>query len=71
MYVYHEYFDAKKVALVYPGNPANSKSGTYLKKTGEHDDKICSIVLINVENEIKEWQKEIGKVIKNFIDKVT
>ena len=40
MYVYHEYFDATKVALVYPGNPEHSKAGTYLKKDGDHDDKI-------------------------------
>jgi 5-methylcytosine-specific restriction enzyme subunit McrC len=71
MYVYHEYFDAKKVALVYPGNPENSKAGTYLKKTGEHDDKICSVVLIKVENDIKEWQHEIVNVIKMFVDKAS
>jgi 5-methylcytosine-specific restriction enzyme subunit McrC len=71
MYVYHEYFDAKKVALVYPGNSENSKAGTYLKKDGEHDDKICSVVLINVENDIKKWQKKIGEVIKQFVDKIS
>lgn len=71
MYVYHEYFDAKKVALVYPGNPENSKVGTYLKKTGEHDDKICSVVLIKVEKDIKEWQHEIVKIIKVFVDKAS
>jgi 5-methylcytosine-specific restriction enzyme subunit McrC len=71
MYVYHEYFDAKKVALVYPGNSENSKAGTYLKKDGEHDDKICSVVLINVKNDIKEWQQEIGEVIKQFVDKIS
>lgn len=71
MYVYHEYFDAKKVALVYPGNPENSKTGTYLKKDGEHDDKICSVVLINVEDDIKKWQIEIKKIIKTFIDKTS
>jgi len=71
MYVYHEYFDAKKVALVYPGNPENSKTGTYLKKDGEHDDKICSVVLINVEDDIKKWQIEIKKNIKTFIDKTS
>lgn len=70
MYVYHEYFDATKVALVYPGNNKDSKAGIYLKKDGNHDDKICSVVLINVENEIKEWQIKIREVIKQFIDKV-
>jgi 5-methylcytosine-specific restriction enzyme subunit McrC len=69
MYVYHEYFDAKKVALIYPGNPEYSKAGTYLKRTGEHDNKICSVVLIKVENDIKKWQLEIVKIIKMFVDK--
>lgn len=70
MYVYHEYFDATKVALVYPGNNKDSKAGIYLKKDGNHDDKICSVVLINVENEIKEWQIKIREVIKQFVDKI-
>ncbi|RKR11563.1 5-methylcytosine-specific restriction enzyme subunit McrC [Flavobacterium sp. 90] len=70
MYVYHEYFDATKVALVYPGNNKDSKAGIYLKKDGNHDDKICSVVLINVENKIKEWQIKIREVIKQFVDKV-
>jgi 5-methylcytosine-specific restriction enzyme subunit McrC len=70
MYVYHEYFEATKVALVYPGNPKDSKAGTYLKKDGNHDDKICSVILINEENEIKEWQTKIREVIKKFVDKV-
>ncbi len=69
MYVYHEYFNAKKVALLYPGNPENSKAGTYLKKDGEHDDKICSVVLISVENDIKKWQGKIRESINQFIDK--
>lgn len=69
MYVYHEYFDATKVALVYPGNPEQSKSGTYLKKDGNQDDKICSVVLINVESDIKKWQVEISSVINNFMKK--
>lgn len=70
MYVYHEYFDASKVALIYPGNNKDSKAGTYLKKDGNHDNKICSVVLINVENEIKEWQIKIREIINKFVDKV-
>lgn len=70
MYVYHEYFDASKVALIYPGNNKDSKAGTYLKKDGNHDNKICSVVLINVENEIKEWQIKIREIINQFVDKV-
>ncbi len=66
MYVYHEYYDANKVALVYPGNNKNSTAGVYLKKDGEHDSKICSVVLINSENQVQKWQEEIRRIIKQF-----
>lgn len=70
MYVYHEYFDAQKVALVYPGNNKNSKKGTYFDKDGVNDDnKHCSVVLIDVvDTGIKKWQKNIIEQIKNFIE---
>ena len=32
MYVYHEYFDAEKVALVYPSESKSIKSGNYFDK---------------------------------------
>ncbi|MFB9080753.1 McrC family protein [Flavobacterium procerum] len=67
MYVYHEYYNANKVALVYPGDNKHSSAGVYLKKDGEHDNKICSIILIDVEDEIKKWQEEIRRIIKEFI----
>lgn len=70
MYVYHEYFDAEKVALVYPSESKSIKSGNYFDKEGTHDEsKQCSIIMINVENQIKDWQKEIQEQIKDFIKK--
>lgn len=59
MYVYHEYYNAQKVALVYPGN-ANSIKGSYLdRKTAEKSDKECSVIPIPVQTDIRIWQKEI------------
>ena len=59
MYVYHEYYNAQKVALVYPGN-SDSIKGTYLdKKTADKTDKECSIIPISLQTDIKVWQKEI------------
>lgn len=70
MYVYHEYFDAEKVALVYPSENNDVKSGNYFDKEGIHDEgKQCSIIMIKVENQIKDWQKEIQEQIKDFIKK--
>ncbi len=68
MYVYHEYFDAERVALVYPGNEDDSRSGKYLDTIGLETDKICSVLLIDVVDNIKEWQKEIVTQINKFID---
>lgn len=70
MYVYHKYFNAKKVALVYPGNKDNGKSGIYLNSNGEPGEKICSILLINVENDIKTWQIKIKDQVKSFVEEV-
>ena len=66
MYVYHEYFDATRVALVYPGNKIDSKEGNYLTKEGHMDNKVCSVLLINVDNSIKVWQTNILTQIKEF-----
>lgn len=69
MYVYHEYFDAEKVALVYPGNNQFRKKGNYFDKEGNKDfKKQCSLVLIGVESDIKLWQNNIQNEIKDFID---
>lgn len=68
MYVYHEYFNAEKVALIYPGDNKNDEKGTYFDKDGVNDyNKQCSVVLINVDENIKVWQTKITEQIKKFI----
>ena len=69
MYVYHEYFNAEKVALVYPGDSSKGRKGNYFDKGGNHDkSKQCSVVLIDVEEQIKKWQEKIVEQINKFID---
>jgi 5-methylcytosine-specific restriction enzyme subunit McrC len=68
MYVYHEFYEAEKVALVYPGDNSNSKKGNYFDRNGIHDEtKQCSVVLLDVKNNIKEWQREINTQICEFV----
>lgn len=60
MYVYHEYFAAKKVALIYP-NFSNSRiSGNYstIDNNGV-SDKSCSVIGVATNKNIKDWQKKI------------
>lgn len=67
MYVYHEYYNAKRVALVYPGNKTNDIKGTYLSTpTNDNIHKECSIILFSVPDKtidnkslVKTWQGEI------------
>ena len=67
MYVYHEYYGAKRVALVYPGNPKNGSTGNfYPSKFYDKMDKECSILLLEVPEKgeggnsiVKTWQTTI------------
>ena len=64
MYVYHEYFKASKVALVYPGD-GNINSGEFYK-TGDSNslsDKKCSIIKIPTNKTISKWQENISTQI--------
>lgn len=67
MYVYHEYYKANRVALVYPHNEKESvvHGGNYLEieNPNEKTAKECSIILIGVHETIKIWQEEICKVL--------
>jgi 5-methylcytosine-specific restriction enzyme subunit McrC len=69
MYVYHEYFEAERVALVYPGDSSKGRKGNYFNIEGNHDDsKQCSVLLIDVDENIKVWQTNIVEQINVFID---
>ncbi|GGC89339.1 hypothetical protein GCM10011508_15780 [Flavobacterium lutivivi] len=68
MYVYHEYFDAEKVALVYPGDSSKGRKGNYFDtKENQVGSKQCSVILIDVEETIKEWQRKIIEQIGEFV----
>jgi 5-methylcytosine-specific restriction enzyme subunit McrC len=68
MYVYHEYFAAQKVALLYPTSINSLRYGHYLPK----DDRItqqmeCSLMGIAVGTNIAAWQKEIAEQVLGWI----
>lgn len=67
MFVYHEYFEAKKVALAYPGN-FRRVTGNYFTSSGEKGDRECSLIGFPVEKDIRLWQTNIGNSIKRWID---
>ena len=78
LYVYHEYYKAKKVALVYPGSE-KTKKGNYFKIDSRGTgDKECSIIKISTKkisegqekNQIKisAWQEDIAEKINAWVN---
>lgn len=60
MYIYHEFYRASKVALIYPGKETLKSNGIYLDPTtNQETDKECSVISFIVEPRIKKWQKKI------------
>ncbi|WP_345163493.1 McrC family protein [Nibribacter koreensis] len=68
LYVYHEYYQAQRVALVYPGSELTKISGRYLHPShGAETEKECSVLSLSVGNSIKEWQTYLGKEIEEWL----
>lgn len=68
MFVYHEYYGAKKVALVYPGAESLQSGGAYLDpKTSKVLDKECSVISLSVEPKIKQWQQNIYNYFESWL----
>ena len=68
MFVYHEYYDAKKVALIYPGTKTSIATGIYLDpKTSKGIDKECSVISICVEPRIRFWQQNINESVNSWL----
>lgn len=69
MFVYHEYYNAQRVALVYPGTVTEFSSGNfYDPRTSKESEKECSIISLSVEPEIKQWQKNIYNEFQSWMN---
>lgn len=70
MYVYHRFYRANKVALIYPSDQHSIQKGNYFSSENhlEMSDKECSIMQIATSTDIKTWQEEITNQIKILLD---
>jgi 5-methylcytosine-specific restriction enzyme subunit McrC len=67
MYVYHQYFDADKVALVYPGDSYTTTQGHYAETDSELlTQSECAVIQLGVETNIQMWQEDIGKYFEKM-----
>jgi 5-methylcytosine-specific restriction enzyme subunit McrC len=67
MFVYMKYYKAKRVALIYPGEESRNRSGKYYDHyaldANTLSNNICGVIYIEVETDIKKWQKSIFETI--------
>ena len=68
LYVYHEYFEAEKVALIYPGS-FTTRKGLYYEKNQLLGEKECSVMGIPVSLSVKIWRGEIAQQVLEWIQK--
>ena len=69
MYVYHNYFNADKVALVYPGDDTIRK-GLYFDPNETLSNVMCSVLTIDTNKDINQWQKQIYNRILNWSNEI-
>jgi 5-methylcytosine-specific restriction enzyme subunit McrC len=61
LFVYHEYYSASKVCILYPGKSNTIRKGTYLPTQKDHSRiKECALMPAMVENQISKWQQKIA-----------
>jgi len=66
MYIYLEYYNANRVALIYPGKESK-RPGTYLDRTtAKETDKECSVITLLVDKDINKWQGYIHNQIEEW-----
>jgi 5-methylcytosine-specific restriction enzyme subunit McrC len=75
MYVYHEFYKAKRVALLYPGSESSEIKGCFFPTPDYLGmDKICSVILLAVPSKakadqslVRTWQEDIQQNLEKWI----
>ena len=66
MFVYHHYYNAQKVAIIYPGTN-NILQGLYYMPSGIDGDQECSLIGLKPEDNISMWSKKIFEIVALWI----
>ncbi|MGX1753448.1 McrC family protein [Sphingobacterium sp. NPDC055346] len=67
MFVYHEYFEASKVILLYPGDDNLIQGQFYLKDQSGFDNKHCHVLQITTEKNFKQWKEIVIEKISDLL----
>ena len=70
MYAYHHYFEAEKVALLYPGEE-NYISGNFVQVNhkGINENQECGLMFVRSNANVKKWQGEIVRQVESWVGK--
>jgi 5-methylcytosine-specific restriction enzyme subunit McrC len=69
LYVYKEYYLSSKVALIYPGNNSECKTGLYYKKSSYGlSENECAVITVKSISDINKWQLNIANQINQWIN---
>jgi len=67
LYVYHHYYQADRVALIYPGY-FSSQNGYYFDHAGTPSAKECAVLFLAPSEDIDQWQKQISDAINRWLE---
>ncbi len=70
MYAYAGTLNAPNVALVYPGE-GDTVIGNYITSAKAYTPVTCSIIKISIKENIGEWQYDLYKICKMWIERIT
>ena len=70
MYAYHHYFEAEKVALLYPGEE-NYISGNFVEVNHHaiNEKQECGLLFVESNTQVKEWREKIVKQVERWVGK--
>jgi len=72
MFVYMKYYGAQKVALIYPGEKFSIIKGKYYEEqSGDLGNEECSVITIDVREDVSIWQKEIADAVLGWCGETT
>jgi 5-methylcytosine-specific restriction enzyme subunit McrC len=71
MYAYHHYFEAEKVALLYPGEE-NYISGNFVQVNHKNINKNqeCGLMFVDADSDVKKWQGKIVQQVASWVGTV-
>ena len=67
LYVYHHYYNADKVALIYPGS-FSKQDGIYYDDSGNLSSQECAVLFISPSDDVDQWQQNISDAISLWMN---